>query len=265
MSSGIGACFRRPGVGAAFPPGARRYGRVAVARGGRGCARVRPRANGQLRRGFPEVTPVGFVDAAPHRAELSPLYNRYLPTTDETGNPPRGLYPLACRARRGAASGPVAEFFFAPTEMARRGSGLWQRYTQAWQTFAPIAARVMRNERVADGDGLVRGWGELLGGRTDPEVAYVVSLQRAPRGSAAEYAAGPGVSRSRTWRTDGTGTGMEYRFPALAGIAERWGRSVFHCPFCHGWEVRDQPRSECSTGTPRRCGGRCCCASGAMT
>jgi thioredoxin reductase len=36
-------------------------------------------------------------------------------------------------------------------------------------------------------------------------------------------------------------TGMEYRFPDLPGIAERWGRSVFHCPFCHGWEVRDQP------------------------
>ena len=24
-------------------------------------------------------------------------------------------------------------------------------------------------------------------------------------------------------------------------MAERWGRSVFHCPFCHGWEVRDRP------------------------
>ena len=35
-------------------------------------------------------------------------------------------------------------------------------------------------------------------------------------------------------------TGMNYRFPELPGIAERWGRSVFHCPFCHGWEVRDQ-------------------------
>jgi thioredoxin reductase len=23
-------------------------------------------------------------------------------------------------------------------------------------------------------------------------------------------------------------------------VAERWGRSVFHCPFCHGWEVRDR-------------------------
>jgi thioredoxin reductase len=36
-------------------------------------------------------------------------------------------------------------------------------------------------------------------------------------------------------------TGMDYRPPALPGVAERWGRSVFHCPFCHGWEVRDQP------------------------
>jgi thioredoxin reductase len=35
-------------------------------------------------------------------------------------------------------------------------------------------------------------------------------------------------------------TGMDYRYPSLPGIAERWGRSVFHCPFCHGWEVRDQ-------------------------
>jgi thioredoxin reductase len=36
-------------------------------------------------------------------------------------------------------------------------------------------------------------------------------------------------------------TGMDYRYPDLPGVAERWGRAVFHCPFCHGWEVRDQP------------------------
>ncbi|MBB4662213.1 NAD(P)/FAD-dependent oxidoreductase [Conexibacter arvalis] len=36
-------------------------------------------------------------------------------------------------------------------------------------------------------------------------------------------------------------TGMDYRPPELPGIAERWGRSVFHCPFCHGWEVRERP------------------------
>ena len=35
-------------------------------------------------------------------------------------------------------------------------------------------------------------------------------------------------------------TGMDYRRPELAGVEERWGGSVFHCPFCHGWEVRDR-------------------------
>jgi len=24
-------------------------------------------------------------------------------------------------------------------------------------------------------------------------------------------------------------------------VRERWGRDVLHCPYCHGWEVRDQP------------------------
>lgn len=33
--------------------------------------------------------------------------------------------------------------------------------------------------------------------------------------------------------------GMEYRAPDLPGLRERWGGSVFHCPFCHGWEVRE--------------------------
>ncbi|WP_341271944.1 FAD-dependent oxidoreductase [Mycobacterium syngnathidarum] len=36
-------------------------------------------------------------------------------------------------------------------------------------------------------------------------------------------------------------TGMEYRGPNIDGLEELWGRSVFHCPFCHGWEVRDAP------------------------
>ncbi|HEX5980820.1 MAG TPA: NAD(P)/FAD-dependent oxidoreductase [Thermoleophilaceae bacterium] len=34
-------------------------------------------------------------------------------------------------------------------------------------------------------------------------------------------------------------TGMDYRPPDLPGLAPLWGRSVFHCPFCHGWEMRD--------------------------
>ena len=36
-------------------------------------------------------------------------------------------------------------------------------------------------------------------------------------------------------------TGMDYEVPGVPGFAELWGGAVFHCPFCHGWEVRDRP------------------------
>lgn len=35
-------------------------------------------------------------------------------------------------------------------------------------------------------------------------------------------------------------TGIADDLPDIAGLAQRWGTSVLHCPFCHGWEVRDQ-------------------------
>lgn len=36
-------------------------------------------------------------------------------------------------------------------------------------------------------------------------------------------------------------TGVRDRIPDLPGVHERWGRDLLHCPYCHGWEVRDQP------------------------
>ena len=42
--------------------------------------------------------------------------------------------------------------------------------------------------------------------------------------------------------------GMDYRYPGLHGMHERWGDSVFHCPFCHGWEVRDRPLGVLASG-----------------
>ncbi|GEO96954.1 FAD-dependent oxidoreductase [Kocuria turfanensis] len=35
-------------------------------------------------------------------------------------------------------------------------------------------------------------------------------------------------------------TGMTDELPEIPGLAERWGRTVLHCPYCHGWEVADQ-------------------------
>ncbi len=36
-------------------------------------------------------------------------------------------------------------------------------------------------------------------------------------------------------------TGVADQLPPIPGLAELWGRGVFNCPYCDGWEVRDQP------------------------
>jgi thioredoxin reductase len=36
-------------------------------------------------------------------------------------------------------------------------------------------------------------------------------------------------------------TGVVDNLPTIDGFRECYGRSVFHCPYCDGWEVRDQP------------------------
>jgi thioredoxin reductase len=36
-------------------------------------------------------------------------------------------------------------------------------------------------------------------------------------------------------------TGLRDEVPDIPGVRERWGRDLLHCPYCHGYEVRDQP------------------------
>lgn len=36
-------------------------------------------------------------------------------------------------------------------------------------------------------------------------------------------------------------TGVSDTLPKIAGLIDFYGRSVFHCPYCDGWEMRDQP------------------------
>lgn len=60
----------------------------------------------------------------------------------------------------------------------------------------------------------------------------------------------PGGAGFRVEREDGSAvtarrllvtTGLVDELPAIPGLAERWGQDVLHCPYCHGWEVRDAP------------------------
>ncbi|MFD6142340.1 NAD(P)/FAD-dependent oxidoreductase [Promicromonospora sp. NPDC060271] len=43
-------------------------------------------------------------------------------------------------------------------------------------------------------------------------------------------------------------TGLRDVLPDVPGLAEHWGHGVVHCPYCHGWEVRDEPIGVLATG-----------------
>jgi thioredoxin reductase len=72
----------------------------------------------------------------------------------------------------------------------------------------------------------------------------VMTGERADDGFVLHLADG---SRERTRRVL-LATGMDYRPPAIPGIDLLWGGSAFHCPFCHGWELRDHPLAVLARG-----------------
>jgi thioredoxin reductase len=43
-------------------------------------------------------------------------------------------------------------------------------------------------------------------------------------------------------------TGLVDELPELPGLRARWGHDVVHCPYCHGWEVRDRAIGVLATG-----------------
>jgi thioredoxin reductase len=43
-------------------------------------------------------------------------------------------------------------------------------------------------------------------------------------------------------------TGATDELPEIPGLEERWGVDFLHCPYCHGWEVRDEPLGVLATG-----------------
>jgi len=57
-------------------------------------------------------------------------------------------------------------------------------------------------------------------------------------------AGGHGVQARRLLVT----TGLVDELPDVSGVTERWGRDVLHCPYCHGWEVRDRRIGVLATG-----------------
>jgi thioredoxin reductase len=75
---------------------------------------------------------------------------------------------------------------------------------------------------------LARYGGELLAGR-------VVDATGERGGFRLTLGDGATVTAGRVVVT----TGLVDELPDVPGLAEGWGHTVVHCPFCHGWEVRD--------------------------
>lgn len=94
--------------------------------------------------------------------------------------------------------------------------------------------------------------GELLERGRGEARSYGAHLTRG-RVRSVEGTAGAFVASLEDGRTVGAArllvaTGLVDELPDIPGLARRWGRDVLHCPYCHGWEVRDEPIGVLATG-----------------
>ncbi len=116
---------------------------------------------------------------------------------------------------------------------------------RARRKVAVIDGGTPRNAPAAHAHGFLTRDGipprELLATGRDEVRGYGVELiddvvHRLRHDKAVELASGRVVSGRRIVMT----TGLADELPDVPGVAERFGTDVLHCPYCHGWEVRDQ-------------------------
>jgi thioredoxin reductase len=69
----------------------------------------------------------------------------------------------------------------------------------------------------------------------------ITKLRKLAHGFRAEGTTGQGHAWAGTASRVILATGVADVLPPLPGFRELWGTGVLHCPYCHGYEVRDQP------------------------
>ena len=77
------------------------------------------------------------------------------------------------------------------------------------------------------------GYGATI---TDDVVTRVARISEPGRGFAVRLGSGSAVTARRLL----VATGLRDELPDIAGLGECWARDVLHCPYCHGYEVKDQ-------------------------
>jgi thioredoxin reductase len=74
-----------------------------------------------------------------------------------------------------------------------------------------------------------------------PTVQVRATQVQAVTGDAEQFTVDLGDGTTEQARRLLLATGVIDQFPPIPGLADLWGRGVFNCPYCDGWEVRDQP------------------------
>ena len=99
-------------------------------------------------------------------------------------------------------------------------------------------------EGTPPGELLAAGRAELAGYGGEVVVDTVVAAEQVDGGFRVSLAGGRSVRARRLL----VATGLVDELPAVPGLAPRWGRDVLHCPYCHGYEVRDRAIGVLATG-----------------
>jgi thioredoxin reductase len=126
---------------------------------------------------------------------------------------------------------------------------------RARRRVAVVDAGQPRNAPAAHMQGFLGSDGlppaELLGQGRAEVAGYGVELVTGSVEAIAACPGRPGIRRRFLVRlADGSQlrarrvlvtTGLRDVIPDVPGVQERWGQDLLHCPYCHGYEVADQP------------------------
>lgn len=114
--------------------------------------------------------------------------------------------------------------------------------------FAAHMHGVLGNEGIAPEDFLSRARRELDEYGIEVRSTRVERVDEVDGGLRVTANARPGTSIDSDSDSDSeeilfarqfiVATGLTDKLPDIPGLVERWGTSVLHCPYCHGWEVR---------------------------
>jgi thioredoxin reductase (NADPH) len=99
-------------------------------------------------------------------------------------------------------------------------------------------------EGTPPGELLAAGRAELAGYGGEVVVDTAVAAEQVDGGFRVSLAGGRTVHARRLL----VATGLVDELPDVPGLAPRWGRDVLHCPYCHGYEVRDRAIGVLATG-----------------